>query len=105
MTWGHDIDLGRTIESACDGLVAVALLDYKLDVRVLACDAFDVCRNEGARVSRRGQVLAELDDDLAGLGEERSVSVGGQRAHLSAQDLVSHGAVQLRRRSNGTRQD
>ena len=80
-----------TVEAARDGLVAVALPDHELDVRVLARDALDVPCDEAARVGRGRAVLAKLEDDLADGGDECGVSVGGCRAQLGPQECGRHG--------------
>jgi len=69
--------LKLTIETAYDGLLVNALLDYDFDVRVCSGDGLEVVDEEGAGGVGRGPGVAELEDEFADLGDEYRVAVGG----------------------------
>lgn len=76
--------------------MAVPLLDYEFDMRVVARDAFEILRDEDAGVGGGGAVLAEFKDELAYGWDERGVTVGGCRAQPSPQQSGRHGGRQGR---------
>ena len=74
-----------TVEAADYRFSICALLDDKLDVWVCAGDLGKVIAEEGARVGGRGPLFAELEDELADLGDECDVTVCGARGQLPAE--------------------
>ena len=80
-----------TVESPCNRLLVCPLLDDKFDMGICACHRLEVVVDVSACVGRRGPGVAELDDDLADLGNEGHVPVCGVGGELCAEEGAGGG--------------
>lgn len=75
-----------TVEAPHDGLLVCPLLYNKLYVRVCAGDLGKVIAEEGPCVGGRGPLVAELEDELAYLGNEGNMAVCWSRGELRTEE-------------------
>lgn len=73
----------RTVKTADDGLLLVALFNHNLDVRVRASKGLEPGRQELARRCGGRPLVAVLEDELAYLRDEGDVPIRRLRDELS----------------------